>query len=467
MNHCLEECTFIIFGATGDLSKRKLLPAMYKLIEDNVICKFAIIGISIDNSSPQKMLEQSKPFIKKGYNKIWENLEKHLYYYSMDFHNASAYEGLAQLINDVEKKHNLPSNRMFYLATMPDHFVDITKNLAANNIARTTAHQESPWSRVVYEKPFGNSLISSQKINKSVTKVFKEHQIYRIDHYLGKELVGNIALARFTNIIFEPLWNNKYIDAVHINLSETIGIEKRGVFYDSYGALRDMIQSHALQMLALVAMEQPKRLTAEMIRNAKAQVLKKVSVIEAIRGQYEGYLQEDGIQKSSATETYAALMLNINNKRWKGVPFYVTSGKSLDSKENIITLIFKKGECLLTSCPSVPNFLTIKISPDEGLYLGLNNKIPGSMDEVTPVTMDFCHSCLFGPNTPEAYETLLVDVVKGDQSAFVRSDEVESSWKIVDEAKEKMGSLLNYKKGSCGPKGTESYLPITKKLKIQ
>ena len=247
-------------------------------------------------------------------------------------------------------------------------------------------------------------------------------------------------------------------------MSETIGIEKRGAFYDAYGALRDMIQSHALQMLALVAMEQPKRLTAEMIRNAKAQVLKKVEVKEAIRGQYEGYLDEDGVGKKSTTETYAALMLNINNKRWKGVPFYVTSGKALDSKENVITLIFKKGECLLTACPSVPNFLTIKISPDDGLYLGLNTKIPGSMDEVTPITMDFCHSCLFGPNTPEAYETLLVDVVKGDQSAFVRSDEVESSWEIVDQAKEKMGPLFSYLKGSSGPKGTTHYLPITKKL---
>ncbi len=246
MNHCLEECTIIIFGATGDLSKRKLLPAMYKLVEENNICKFAIVGISRDTSSGQDLIKRAKPFINKASEKILTTLEESLYYFQMDFHDTAAYNLLKDKIENVEKKHNLPGNRLFYLATMPDHFVDITSHLALNKIAHPTTPKAYPWYRVVYEKPFGTNLATSKKMNKNVMNVFNEHQIYRIDHYLGKELVSNIALTRFTNTILEPLWNNKYVASVHINLSETIGVEQRGAYYDSYGSLKDMIQSHGL-----------------------------------------------------------------------------------------------------------------------------------------------------------------------------------------------------------------------------
>lgn len=457
MNHCLEECTIIIFGATGDLSKRKLLPAMYKLIDENNICKFAIVGISRDNSSPKDLIQRATPFISKASEKTLTILEENLYYFQMDFHNAKAYNLLKTTIEDIEKKHSLPGNRLFYLATMPDHFVDITSHLASNKIAYPTMPKANPWYRVVYEKPFGTNLSTSKKMNKNVMNVFNEHQIYRIDHYLGKELVSNIALTRFTNTILEPLWNNKYVASVHINLSETIGVEQRGAYYDSYGSLKDMIQSHGLQLLALTAMEQPKKLTAQHIRDAKAAVLKKVTVEKLIKGQYEGYLNESGIAKNSSTDTYAALKMYINNKRWKNVPFYVTNGKYLDIKETTITLVFKQGECLLTTCPSVPNFLLIKIDSNEGIYLGLNAKIPGNTEEVAPVTMDFCHDCLFGPNSPKAYETLLSDVVKGDQSAFVRSDEVELSWKIIEQAEKLPQTLEPYEKNSAGPKKALSF----------
>lgn len=430
---------------------------MYKLIDANNICKFAIVGISRDASSPKDLVQRAKPFITKATEKTLTLLEQNLHYFQMDFHDRLAYNKLKIMINNLEQQNNLPGNRLFYLATMPDHFIDITAHLALNKIAQPTTPKAYPWYRVVYEKPFGTNLATSKRMNKNVMNVFNEHQIYRIDHYLGKELVSNIALTRFTNTILEPLWNNKYVASVHINLSETIGVEQRGAYYDSYGSLKDMIQSHGLQLLALTAMEQPKKLTAQHIRDAKSAVLKKITVEQLVKGQYNGYLNELGIAKNSSTDTYAALKLNITNKRWKGVPFYVTNGKYLDVKETTITLVFKQGECLLTACPSVPNFLLIKIDTNEGIYLGLNAKIPGNTEAVAPITMDFCHDCLFGPNSPKAYETLLSDVVKGDQSAFVRSDEVELSWKIIEQA-EKLPSLLeSYEKNSAGPKKAQSF----------
>jgi glucose-6-phosphate 1-dehydrogenase len=457
--HCFEECTFVILGATGDLSKRKLIPAIYKLIEDNKLCNFVIVGIALSVITKQELLDNVKPFIPACKDDVFEKLAQSFCYYQMDFKDSHAYDKLEKLLRTLEQERNLAGNRIFHFATMPEHFIVITQNFVKYGIVKKKIDekQTSPWSRVVYEKPFGYDLKSSRKINHYLAQVFDEHQVFRIDHYLGKELVANIALTRFTNRVFEPLWNNKHIDSVQIVLSEKIGIEGRGSYYDEYGAIKDMVQSHMLQLLALTAMEAPKSLSAQYLRDAKAAVLKKIKVEKVIVGQYEGYDQEKNVSLRSQTETFVALKLSINNKRWKGVPFYLKTGKRLDQKTSSVHLQFKMVECLLASCPAKPNALTIQIQPDEGIYLELNAKTVAVAHEVSPVTMEFCHSSLLGLNTPKAYEVLLSDVIKGDQSAFVRADEIDFSWKIVKQIEKLRGPLLPYKQGTKGPEGLTQF----------
>lgn len=452
--HCFEECTFIIFGITGDLSRRKLIPALYKLIEDNRLCKFALIGVASSDINVKELIAKAQNFMPKADPVILKTLAEAFTYYQMDFYDQSTYAGLKEKLTAIEKTRNLPGNRIFYFATMPEHFMVITQNLVKATIIKEHPHTRavSPWARVVYEKPFGHDLRSSRKINRYIAQVFDESQVFRIDHYLGKELVGNIAITRFTNRVFEPLWNNKHIESVQIVIKETIGIDGRGLYFDANGVINDMIQSHLLQLLALTAMEAPKKLTASDLHNAKSAVLKKVLVQEVTRGQYDGYLEEKNIKPNSQTETFASVTLTINNRRWKGVPFHLITGKYLDTKESYIQLTFKQADCLLQQCSSKPNSLRINIQPNEGIYLDLNVKALGSMNDVMPVTMEFCHSCLFGPNTPEAYEILLSDVVKGDQSAFVRNDEIETSWKIVEQINKCKSPVEKYQRGSSGPK---------------
>ncbi len=454
--HCFDECVFIILGATGDLARRKLIPAIYKLIASGKLCRFALLGVSIDKTSMQEVVQQARQHIKSVDACVWERLQENLYYYQMDFHDAAAYQGLQRTIETIEQTHRIASNRLFYLATMPQHFAVITQNLGRHDIVhKHTASKKTvagTWSRVVYEKPFGNSLKSARQINKAIARVFDEDQVFRIDHYLGKELVANIALARFTNRVFEPLWNNKHIDSVQIVLSEDFGIEGRGGFYDAYGTLKDVVQNHVLQIMALVAMEVPEKFTAHHLRDAKAQVLAKAKVGAAIFGQYDGYLQEKDVKPDSTTDTFTALKVLINNRRWRGVPFYLKAGKYLNKNEASVHIKFKMVKCLLDFCPMDSNYLTIKIQPNEGFYLELNVKAPGVFDQVVPVNMNFAHSTLFGPNTPEAYEVLLADVIKGDHFAFVRADEIDYSWKIIDRVEKSKGTVYPYAKGSAGPK---------------
>lgn len=463
--HCFDECVFVILGATGDLTKRKLIPAIYKLVSSGRVCRFALIGVSLIETTMQEVLNQAKPFIKDFDPAVWQRLQASLYYYQMDFHDAAMYQGLSQLIEQVEQKHKLNGNRLFYLATMPYHFAVITKNLALHGIAEKhpSLPMASPgksglmtakgtWSRVVYEKPFGSDLKSARQINRAIARVFDEKQVFRIDHYLGKELVGNIALARFTNRVFEPLWNNQNIDSVQIILSEDFGIEGRGAFYDAYGALKDVVQNHMLQILALVAMDVPEKFTAEDLRDVKARILSKVKVESVVLGQYEGYLQEKNVKPDSQTDTFAALKITINHRRWRGVPFYLKTGKYLNKEEASVHIKFKMVKCLLDFCPADSNYLTINIQPDEGLYLELNVKTPGIFDQVTPVKMNFSHRALFGPNTPEAYEVLLSDVMKGDHFAFVRADEIDYSWKVIEQVSRLKAPVYRYAKASAGPK---------------
>jgi len=464
----MNECTFVILGATGDLSKRKLIPALYNLIKEKKITKFTIIGTARTKTTIDKVLENSKPFIPTIDKAIWKTLSKHSSYLAIDFYNPDDYKILKKAIEQAEKKHKLSGNRIFYLATLPEHFETITSNLSRNKMVNKPqpagkSSKKKPWSRVVYEKPFGHNLKSARKINRCITSLFDESQIYRIDHFLWEELIGNIALIRFANLFFQPLWNNKYIESVQIILNEKLGIEGRGAFYEKYGALKDVVQNHMLQMLALIAMEPPKKLSGEHIRSAKAHVLKKVSCDDALLGQYKGYHDETGVKPDSTTETFAALALTINTKRWKGVPFFLKTGKYLEKKETSIHIKFKKPAYVQEELESdhnkiKHNYLSIQIQPREGFFLEVNAKHPGIMYGITPAKMDFCHSCIFGPNTPEAYETLLHDVLIGDQSIFVRFDEIEYSWKLIDKILEKKHTIHTYEKASAGPKKTTGFL---------
>lgn len=461
--HCFDECVFIILGATGDLARRKLIPAIYKLVASGKLCRFALVGVANMHTTMQEVLAQARQFIADIDEGVWAKLQESLYFYQMDFHDTTAYQSLGEMLESVERSHNIASNRLFYLATMPEHFAVITENLAKYGIVEKhgAGHltEKGTWARVVYEKPFGHDLNSARQINEAIERVFDEKQVFRIDHYLGKELVANIALVRFTNRIFEPLWNNEHIDSVQIILSEEIGIAERGKFYDSYGALKDIVQNHILQILALTAIEEPEKFTADNLRDAKATVLSKVKAESGVLGQYDGYQQAKDVKPGSKTETFAALKFTIDNPRWKGVPFYCKTGKMLHKYEASIHIKFKMAKCLLDFCPMDSNYLTIKIHPDEGFYLELNVKAPGVFNQVVPVNMNFSHSAIWGPNTPAAYEVLLADVIRGDHFAFVRADEIDYSWKVIEQINDLKLPVYPYACGSAGPKEVASLDP--------
>jgi glucose-6-phosphate 1-dehydrogenase len=437
----MKNVTFIILGGTGDLTKRKLIPAIYGLIKDKKIEKFSVILCARTKISAKKVLGQSKKFVQKVKPSIWKKLEKNSVFQTLDFYQEEDYQQLKTKITSLEKERDWDEGketRIFYLATLPQHFDTISHKLAKNDLAPGT-------SRVVYEKPFGSDLSSARKLNKCINRVFSEKQIYRIDHYLGKELVANISLMRFTNRILEPLWCGRHVKSVHIVLSEKIGVEGRGNYYDKYGVLKDVIQNHALQLLALTAMEPPRLLTGEYIRDKKADVLKNTRIKKSVLGQYKGYRLEEGVAKSSTTETFAKLELTVHTKRWKGVPFFITAGKALSRKETTIIIRFKEATCLLAkNCPIDTNYFKIRIQPESGFELGLHSKTPGS-NILAPVAMNFCESQRFGPNTPNAYQTLLLDVIKGDQSVFVRNDEIEHAWRVVDKVPRR--KLKYYRRG--------------------
>jgi glucose-6-phosphate 1-dehydrogenase len=306
--------------------------------------------------------------------------------------------------------------------------------------------------RMVYEKPFGRDLASAHEINDCIYGSLHESQVYRIDHYLTKEIVSNIAMIRFSNIVFEPLWNNNFVESVEIVLSEEVGVEGRGAYYDRYGALRDVVQNHALELVALIAMEAPDNLVGDAVRERRATVLKDVRVVDGLLGQYDGYQQEVGVAKNSTTETFAALVLNVNNERWAGVPFYIITGKRLAKKETKIVVRFKNVDCLLTKgCPMESNHLTIQIAPTASFTLSLNAKKIGSVDELEPIKMDYCHSCQFGSAQPEDYGAVFAQVMAGETAISVRFDEIESAWRVIDTAYAQNFPLYRYQQGSTGP----------------
>jgi glucose-6-phosphate 1-dehydrogenase len=433
----MHDATFIILGATGDLTRRKLLPAIYRLVRDGKLTTFRVVLAARRPMRAQEILAQARAFEPAAQPDAWERLERATSYHQLDFEGAAGYRGLHAVLGENG------GQRIFYLATLPEHFVSITKHLRAEKLVRAQ-------DKVLYEKPFGNDLPSAKRLNACIATTFSERQAYRVDHYLGKELVHNITLARFTNAVLEPLWCARHVAEVQLVMSETLGVEGRGAFYDEQGALRDVVQSHALQLLALVAMEQPKRLTGDYIRAEKARVLKATSVQAVALGQYEGYRAEVG-KPGSTTETYAELQLAIRNRRWHGVPFRIKAGKSLGQAGVAIHLVFERPPCLLDECPREPNTLTISVQPKAALTLTLNSKVPSAAFSVEPVALSFEHALRYGPNTPDAYEVLLEDALEGEQALFVREDEIEESWRITDAARELATEPVSYRKGSAGP----------------
>jgi len=454
----MNDFTVILFGVTGDLSRRKLLPALYHLIARKELKQFLIVGASLGATDSKALLSIVKKDMGTVDEAVWKQLEDRFFCEALQFTNESDFKKLNARVTKLEKQFGLTGNRMAYLAAAAEFFCPITHHLATCGLITRKQSDSIPWQRIVYEKPFGHDLASAHEINACIERLFEEHQIYRIDHFLTKELVSNIALVRFTNCVFEPLWNNRYIDQVQIVVNEQIALEGRGAYYDKYGALSDVMQNHVLELLALIGMESPKKLSGEFVRDQRLQVLKKVQVIDGILGQYEGYQKESSVAQDSKTETFAALMLRIDNLRWAGVPFYLKTGKCLQKKETVIHIKFKSVDCLLTQeCPVPSNWLTIEVSPEAIFSLSLNAKKPGRTDQVIPVSMDFCHSCLFGSQTPESYEVVIEEVIRGEQSISVRFDEIEQCWRIIDVVRKKNFALHEYACGSNGPEELKDF----------
>lgn len=454
----MNEVTILLLGASGDLAKRKLIPALYTLVAHNKLTRFVIIGAAYDETTAAAILENAKPFIKQYDQQVFDRLAKNFVYQRLDFLKKEDFVALEKEVTALERTHGLSGNRIIYVAAASRFFIPITEAVATCGLARNLDAKNKIWHRLVYEKPFGEDGASAHAINQCIARYFNESQIYRIDHYLTKETVGNIALVRFTNCVFEPLWNNRYIDNVQIILSEQLGIDGRGAYYDHYGALKDMVQNHMLELMALIGMESPEKLTGEYIRQERIKVLEKIKVIDATFGQYEGYRSEPHVEPNSTTETFVTLMCMIENHRWAGVPFYLKTGKYLDKKETVIHIKFKQVDCLLTrNCPSDSNYLSIEVSPESKFSLSLNVKKPGLTNDVTPVNMEFCHSCLFGPLTPEAYEVIFEEIMRGEQSISVRFDEIEYAWKIIDTITAMNLPVYSYARGSRGPEQAEQF----------
>ena len=412
------DLTFVILGGTGDLARKKLIPSLFKLYRDDDLGQFDIIGTSRDDLSREEYLRRVGVALKG--EEEWDSFKANIRFAQLDFYNSGDYLGLKEEVLDCS------DNRMFYLATLPRHFDVITDNLARHDLVNEKA-------KVLYEKPFGDDLRSAKKLNESIGKLFPEEKIYRIDHYLDKELVGNLSILRFSNSIVEPLLKSNYVDHVQIIASEDFGVGERGEFYDNYGAVKDFFQSHLLQLLSLVGMDAPDRLDARCIRDEKVDALKKVEISDTLLGQYRGYREEDGVAEDSNTETLVAVRAGIDSSRWDGVPFYLLSGKNLMKKYAQIYIQFDQSDhdTLLGRDGTVPNSLVVSIQPDRGIYFKINTKVPGRI-KTEPAKMEFCHACHHGPNTPSAYENLLSQAIAGDQRSFVRYDEIEEQWRIVE-----------------------------------
>lgn len=448
----------LILGITGDLSRRKLIPGLYKLVEDGELNGTRIVGAAIEDKTKAEILEGAKPFIENLNSDIWQRLEDKFTYLKVDINNAEDFVKLAAHIESERKEYDLADQTLVYCAIFEMLYVKATEQLAGAKIISRMVGAPGRWCRVVYEKPFGHGYDSVHKLNKSILRFLNEDQIYRVDHYLAKEIVENIAFVRFTNRIFEPLWNNFHIDSVQITLDESIDIEGRGSYYEMYGVVKDVVQNHIMQLMALVTMDTPQALVGTAMQDAKSHVLKRIKCEDGIFGQYEGYRDEEGVDSKSRVPTFAVLRFTVDDERWAGVPFYVRTGKVMPAKKTKIVIKFKDTHCLLPkNCPTDSNYLTISIYPESGFNLEVNAKKPNANDGVVPVNMDFCYESLFVAQAPRAYENVISEIMAGETSFAVRVDEIESCWKISDQI-ENMGlSFYKYAKGSDGPKELEEF----------
>ncbi len=441
------------------MSKRRIIPALYAQYRDKKIGNFQCIGVAREDVTKDDVLNASKPYIEYYNDALWNLFCSNFYYQKVDVTVPSDFQKLSEFVVALEQKNQRIDNRLLYLALPPQFFVTVTEHCAqAGIVTKMTDASVFPWHRIVYEKPFGSDYASACLINKKISNYLAEFQIFRVDHYLAKDIVGTLALLRFTNRIFEPLWNADNIDWIEIVLSETSDIGSRGYYYDAYGALKDVVQNHILQIVALLAMEAPQSLSGDFMRDKKAEILQKIRCSDGLLGQYVGYKNEKDVQPNSTTETFAALQLFIDTDRWREVPWYIKTGKSLAKKETIITVKFKSVVCLLTtSCPSESNSLTIRVMPEPGFAITLNVKKPGPRIEVMPVAMDFCYECKFGTIIENVYEFVVQEVLNGEQSISVRFDEIEYAWKVIDHIKELSLPLFPYQKGSLGPQELQEF----------
>src|SRR5580704_2216335 len=480
-----QPCSVVIFGATGDLTHRKLMPALYNLAADGELPPaVSVIGFArrpkADDDFRKEMEEAVKKFSRQTVrDEIWKNFAQSIFYHQSDFSDESGFKSLAQRLDKIDKERGTRGNRLFYFAVGPDQFEPILKHLKAAGLNNAA---EGSWARVIIEKPFGTDLESARELNRVISNSFSEEQTYRIDHFLGKETAQNILVLRFANAIFAPLWNTHYIDHVQITAAETLGVEGRAGYYETAGALRDMVQNHLLQLLCLTAMEPPTDLSADSIRDEKVKVVRSLRrwprneiAADVVRAQYAkgaingepvvGYRQEKNVNPDSQTETFVALRLFIDTWRWADVPVYMRVGKRLPKSATDISIHFKKAPAVLFNKDLGDlNVLVIRIQPDEGISLRIHAKVPGTSFRIEPVKMDFHYGTSFGKPSPEAYERLLLDAMSGDATLFERRDEVEEAWSFIDPIEEAWHSkkdappLCFYPSGSWGPEEADELL---------
>lgn len=477
-----QPCTLVIFGGSGDLASRKLIPAVYNLLLDGALPPdYAVIGVGRHQMSDTEFHASLREGIVKHSRQPlredrWKEFTSRLFYLAGEFDDAGTFQELKARLEKIERQLILPGHRIFYLAIPPTSIASTSQGLHQAGLVQP-ANNSAPFSRVIVEKPIGRDLASAQQINSTLSKVFDESQIFRIDHYLGKETVQNLLVLRFANGIFEPLWNHKYIDHVQITVCEEEGVGTRAAYYEEAGALRDMVQNHILQLLCLVAMEPPWSLDPDVVRNTRLEVLRSLRPITGadvntytVRAQYSpavikgvevpGYRREQRVRPDSTTETFVALKVFVDNWRWAGVPFYLRTGKRMPKRTTEIAVQFRHIPQILFNAdlasPLEPNLLALRIQPEEGFSFRIISKLPGSKVQIHPVNMDFQYGTAYGAASPEAYERLLLDVMAGDATLFMRRDAVEASWEWVTgilEGWQKHGTkwLPEYSAGSWGP----------------
>ena len=476
-------CALVVFGVTGDLARKKLIPAVYDLGNRGLLPPgFVLLGFARrdwgDGDFEQLARKAAEEHARTEFREdVWRRIADSVKFVPGSFDDDNAFDELDRTLIELEESHGIAGNAAFYLSIPPAAFPVVLKQLARTQMADSS--DRGGWRRVVVEKPFGHDLSSSRELNSLVDSVFTARDVFRIDHYLGKETVQNLLALRFANTLFEPVWNSHYVDSVQITMAEDVGIEGRAAFYDSAGAARDVLQNHLLQLLALTAMEEPVAFDAEALRIEKLKVLRAISLNDdlgasSVRGQYDqgwlagarvkGYLQEEGIPEESTTETYAAVRLGVETRRWAGVPFYLRTGKRLPRRVTEIAVIF-------TRAPHLPfvatdtaelgnNQLVIRVQPDEGITLRFGSKSPGSAMEIREVSMDFLYGTAFTESSPEAYERLLLDVLIGDKTLFPDHEEVDASWRVIDPLEEFWAETRpeRYRAGEWGPRAADEML---------